>query len=124
MFEKKKKAPSCTTGNKIINLGINLCFSRRLAPPTLHKPIQLAHPLLRGVICISETPGCLFIVLSQRPYANGSRGGLCCVGCTLHKLSTCGTARTYCRLEIAGSIWGLDLHIRGSDLCLFSQGQA
>lgn len=57
-------------------------LSRSSALPTSHKPSQLAHPLLRGVICICETPGCLFIVLSQRPCANGSRGGLCCVGCT------------------------------------------
>lgn len=58
------------------------------------QPNQWAHRRLKGVIRISKPPACLFIVLSQRPCANGSRGGLCCVGCSLHKICACGAAHS------------------------------
>lgn len=84
------------------------CFDQKCSSAHWDHPSQWAPSCLRGVICISKTPVCLFIVLSQRPCANGSRGGLCCVGCSLHKTSACGTA--HCRLEITDNSWSLHLY--------------
>lgn len=71
--------------------GIINVLTRNVAPPTVTVPTNELTPSPEEW-SLSKTPLCLFIVLSQRPCANGSRGGLCCVGCRLHKISACGAA--------------------------------
>lgn len=77
-----------------------------VAPPTRGKPNQWAHSCLRGVW---KTLVCL----SQRPCANGSRGGLCSVGCSLQKISACGAVHTL----PTGSSWSRDLQLSSAHCC-------
>lgn len=88
----------CCCCASLVKISTNYAFvfttvlTRDVAPPTESRPTnELIAASEEWSGCL-KTPVCLFIVLSQRPCANGRREGQCCVGCSLHKLSACGTS--------------------------------